>query len=76
MVAVGFADETAVRIAEQAAPAPDRGLAQQRLSGALYASQILPQNERSAGVDKAPDRWAGPALARRPSGLFRAGVLC
>ena len=60
----------------QAARAPGRGLAQQRLTEALYASQVLPQYERSSCVDKAPDRRAGPALARRPSGLFRALVRC
>ena len=66
------ADFSARRTKRRPRP-PDRGLALLRPSGALYASQVLPQYERSAGADKAPDRRAGPALARRPSGLFRAG---
>ena len=69
------ADFSARRTKRRPRP-PDRGLALLRPSGALYASQVLPQYERSAGADKAPDRRAGPALARRPSGLFRALVLC
>ena len=60
----------------QAARAPDRGLAQRRLYESLYASQVHAQFERSDGDDKAPDRRAGPALARRPSALSRAEEPC
>jgi len=60
----------ASRVTEQAARAPDRGLALQPSIDALYGGQIRMTLERRAYVDQAPDRGAGPALARRPAALI------
>jgi len=47
-------------------------MALHRLIDALYPGQIRTKSTQRAHVDKAPDRGAGPALARRALRAIRA----